>query len=81
MNLGYGQILALKTMRDTPNLEGSEICKKSDCSFSELFALSELGLIALGTDRIEPNRVHPTLTEQGEIALKDAIDKDIPHDQ
>jgi hypothetical protein len=70
--LGYEQIIALRVIRDTPNMEGSAICKEADCSFDELFALAKDSLIDLGVDRIKPNALHPTLTDDGIEALSDA---------
>jgi len=65
IELGYEQFLALLMIKDLPDMEGSEIAKKADCSWDELFQLSEIGFIDLGMDRIKPNQVHPIITELG----------------
>ncbi len=70
--LGYEQLLALRIMRDAPNQEASAITKTADCLFEELFRLSERGLIDLGMERLEPNRVHPVITEKGRAAVSAA---------
>lgn len=70
--LGYEQLIALRTMRDTPGMEGTAICKASDCSFDELFALAQEGLIELGMERMKPKEIHPMLTDDGIAALTEA---------
>lgn len=67
--IGYEQIVALKLMRDIPNLEGSVIARKADCSWDELFDLSKMGLIELGLDRIQLKRMHPLIKAAGLIAI------------
>lgn len=71
-HLGYEQIKALRVMRDTPNKGGAEICAEADCSWDELFALSDRGLIAIGEERLKPKELHPTITEAGLSALAEA---------
>ena len=71
-NITYEQIIALRVMRDTPDMEGSEICKAADCSFEELHKLAEAGLVDIGSERIKPLTVHPTLTDTGKTALDEA---------
>jgi hypothetical protein len=70
--LGYEQLIALRVIRDTPDMEGSAICKQADCSFDELFRLAQHGLINLGEERLQANMVHPTLTGDGLAALVEA---------
>lgn len=71
-NLGYEQLLALKIMRDTPDMKGSEIAKKADCSWDELFSMSEMGLIELGMNRINKHQTHPIITPEGLKVLSKA---------
>jgi hypothetical protein len=71
-NLGYEQIRALQILRDTPDIEGSALCKQADCSFDELFKLGTAGLLDLGMGRVSANQVHPRLTETGHRALEQA---------
>ncbi len=73
-NLGYEQIIALRIMSKTPDMEGSEICKAADCSFNELHSLSHAGLIDMGSERINPFAVHPKLTDAGVAALAELKD-------
>jgi len=63
--LGYEQLLALKIMRDHPNKEASVIAKDADCSWDELLAMAQRGLIDLGINRLETNKVHPIITLDG----------------
>jgi hypothetical protein len=76
-NLGWEQLVALRVIRDTLNMEGSAICKAADCSFAELFTLAQEGLIDLGEERLEPKRLHPTLTSEGLVVLKEAEERGI----
>lgn len=72
MGLGYEQLLALRIIRDMPNMEGSVIAKKADCSWNELCDLAKRGLIDLGMNRIKSNQIHPTLTNNGLAELNKA---------
>jgi hypothetical protein len=74
-NLGYEQLKALRILRDTPDIEGTALCKQADCSWEEMFRLAESGLITIGEERLAPKRLNPTLTTLGEQALKEALDK------
>ena len=71
-DLGYEQLLALRVMRDSPDLEGSTICKKADCSWDELFWLSKNGLIEAGIERFHLKQTHPKITNAGLAVLTDA---------
>jgi len=70
--LGYEQLVALSVMLNTPDMEGSKICKAADCSFEELYLLANDGLIHIGSERLKPFTVHPTLTDAGKAALDEA---------
>ena len=70
--LGYEQLLALRIIRDHPDKEGSVIAKDADCSWDELFAMAQKGLIDLGLSRLEPNATHPIITSDGIEAVQQA---------
>ena len=70
--LGFEQLLALRIMRDLPDIEASVIAKDADCSWDELFAMAQEGLIDLGLNRIEPNAAHPIITSDGIKAVQQA---------
>lgn len=70
--LGYEQLIALKIIRDIPDMEGSEICKLAGCSFDELFDLHKNKLIDVGMNRLKKYQVNPIITESGLLAVKDA---------
>lgn len=70
MNLGYEQIKALRILSDEPNIEGSALCAKADCSFEELFVLADNGLIDIGNQRLQEFRLHPVITEAGRTWLR-----------
>jgi len=72
MNLGYEQFIALRVIRDTPDMEGADICKKADCSFDELFSLASLDLIDIGSERLQAFMTHPTITAKGILVLLEA---------
>lgn len=72
MNLSFEQLLALKIMRDTPDMEASDIAKAADCSWDELFDLSARGLVDKGMERLLPNHVHPFITDLGLNTLSQA---------
>lgn len=63
--LGYEQLLALRFMRDKPDVEASTIAKECDCSWDELFALVGKGLADMGSERIAPKQMHPCITDKG----------------
>ena len=71
-NLGYEQLRALRIMRDSPNKEATVIAKEADCSWSELFELCALDLVAMGRERINAKESHPTLSYKGRILLAEA---------
>jgi hypothetical protein len=71
--LGWSQIVALRTLRDTPDIEGSDLCRRADMSFDELFSLADRGLIDIGKERIRQNALHPVLLDVGLLALDEAI--------
>ena len=68
-SMGYEQLMALRIISETPDMEGSEICKAADCSFDELHSLAHAGLIDIGSERIKQFAVHPVLTDTGHAAL------------
>jgi hypothetical protein len=70
--LGYEQLLALRVMRGTKDMEGSAICKEAGCSFQELYDLSQKGLINIGSERLKPKALHPTMTAEGMATLDEA---------
>jgi hypothetical protein len=69
-NLGYEQLKALKLLSETPDIEGTALCSKADCSWHEMFSLAESGLIDAGAGRIEPQQMHPQLTKLGREAVE-----------
>lgn len=71
-NLGYEQIKALKILKEDPDMEATELCRRADCSWDELFDLAQRDLINGGADRLVPKRMHPTITPEGEAALQEA---------
>lgn len=75
--LGYEQLLALRLMRDKPNMELSIIAKEVDCSWDELIALTKIGLAESGLNRIHEKEVHPIITDAGLAILADAETDDI----
>lgn len=75
--LGWEQLVALRVLRDTPDIEGSDLCIKSDMSFDELGALGQRGLIDLGAERLHPKTLHPVLLPAGVAALDEAVAKGI----
>lgn len=75
--LGYEQLLALKVMRNAPDMEGSAICKDAGCSFQELYGLEQKGLINIGDERLKPKALHPTITAEGIETLDEAERKAI----
>ena len=75
--LGYEQLLALRVLRDKPDTEASAVCKETGCSFEELFALADKGLIDIGEERLMPEALHPTVTNEGLATLKEAEERDI----
>jgi hypothetical protein len=72
--LGYEQIKALQILNDraAENIEASALCDEAGCAWYELFALSELGLVNAGMERLERYQVHPVITDSGREALKEA---------
>ena len=52
--MGYEQLIALRILHETPNIEGAELCQKADCSFGEFLALANDGYIDAGSERIKP---------------------------
>ncbi len=76
IDLGYEQYVALRIMRDEPNLEASVIAKNADCSWNELYALEKRGLIDLGAN-VELKQLHPTITATGLKSLEKAEQDDI----
>lgn len=71
-NLGYEQLLLLRILRDTPDIEGTEAAKRADCSWDEMSKLSHMGFIDLGSERLAPKQLHPVITDAGLEILKQA---------
>ena len=72
MELGYEALLALQIMCDEPDQDGSAIASASDCAWYELYDMADKGLIDMGANRIEKNRLHPFITEAGKAILSTA---------
>lgn len=72
MSLGYEQYLVLKSLRDNPDQEGTVVCKACECSWDELIALARGGFVDLGMGRLQPNSLHPTITEKGRDEVRAA---------
>jgi hypothetical protein len=74
-NLGYEQLRALAILGKTPDLSGTDLCSRADCSWDEMFTMAERGLLDIGEERLAPNQLHPTLTDLGRETLKQALEK------
>jgi hypothetical protein len=61
----------LKMIRDQPDADAWNLKQASKCSLTELGQLAEMGLIDIGTDRLEVDRMHPVITAAGLAALAD----------
>jgi hypothetical protein len=73
--LGYEPLRALAILDKTPGIEGTALCSRADCSWDEMFKMAEMGLIDAGADRLEPKRMHPTLTDLGKETLRLALER------
>ena len=76
-NLRYEQIVLLKTLRESIDIEGHEACNKSQCSYDELYYLSYREFINLGIGRIKKYQLNPFLTQLGKLELNHCIKQGI----
>ena len=70
--LSQAQLQVLKRIRDQPDSDAWNLKQAANCSLTELGALASMGLIDIGTDRLEVDRMHPVITDMGLSMLSEA---------
>jgi hypothetical protein len=73
--LSQAQLQVLRLIRDQPDTDAWNLKQAANCSLAELGELASLGLIDIGTDRLEVDRMHPVIAEAGLTALAEAEDR------
>lgn len=70
--LSQAQLQILKRIRDQPDSDAWNLKQAANCSLTELGELASMGLIDIGTDRLEVDRMHPLITDMGLLMLAEA---------
>lgn len=70
--LSQAQLRVLKRIRDQPDSDAWNLKQAANCSLTELGELASMGLIDIGTDRLEVDRMHPLITDMGLLMLAEA---------